>query len=225
MVLWPCSSSNAAVASSWLVPCWMPCRGLVVVAALVVDMAVVRAMLVLLVWILFALCSFWSSPALRRLASRSVWTRRIVMQLVMLHLALFSFWSSTGPGCSASRSVWTRRTVMVAGFCWLRFYSRCALFVCRLARGAHHCGRYGQEGWLCSAEARTTILVVRVTCSVFQRNVCSTVDPLLASVSVDTKFASVYGYGGRALHPFLCGFSVPEVTRAHECVYALVSIV
>ena len=54
------------------------------------------------------------------------------------------------------------------------------------APGAQHCGRYGQEGQLCSAEARTAILVVRVTCSVFQRNVCSTVDPTFASVSVDT---------------------------------------
>ena len=37
-------------------------RGLVVVAALVVDMAVVRAMLFLLVMILLALCSLLSSP-------------------------------------------------------------------------------------------------------------------------------------------------------------------
>ena len=32
-----------------MVPSWMPCRGLVVVAALVVDMAVVLALLVLLI--------------------------------------------------------------------------------------------------------------------------------------------------------------------------------
>ena len=58
--------------------------------------------------------------------------------LVWILFALCSLLPSTGLRCLASWSVWTRRAVMVAGFCWLRFYSRCVLFVCRLAPGVRH---------------------------------------------------------------------------------------
>ena len=65
--------------------------GLLVVAALFVVMAAVRAVQVLLVIILLARCFLLSSPGLGCSASWPVWTRSAVMQLVWTFRGVFPF--------------------------------------------------------------------------------------------------------------------------------------
>ena len=87
------------------------------------DVASLVAVLVLLVMILLALFSLWSSPGLRCSASWPVWTRRTVFrELVALADSSLcmagtagsirrSLWLLSGPRCFASRPVRTKRPV------------------------------------------------------------------------------------------------------------------